>query len=672
MTKIAIQWLVRTLSNDVIIYTAIEEAIVNAIHAIEDNSNINSWEIKVSFIRKSKDIQDSLIPLNKKEKERIEKIVIEDNGIWFSDINKDAFDTVFHTWKIKRWGKWFWRVTYLKFFDDIKIESVYTDYSKHISRSRTFVPDDNDIFRWFLQEDTDNETTWTKITFSSIKDQYVDTLDKDFDVVVWKIIEKLLWYFVDDTVKLPKITFFDSDWGKSICGNDYLKSSSKMEVVWQQKINIGSENLLVKFVKIYRSQSSHSICLSAHHRIVTTDPISDFIKEFWTAFQDESKERYIIKCFVIWDYLDNNVNHERSKFLIQEKDIPTKQKDMFSNSSKISREEILVTVSSILKSKFQKEYEMRREAKKKLVADFLANNPWHNEIKDELNIDVLSERPDEREIDDSIHKILYDKALIIKKSYQKIKNSSLETVNPENMTKFMNDIDILAKNRLAEYIGVRKMILDIFKKVLEQGEDWKYESEAKIHNILYPMKSASDNVLYNDHNLWMIDERLSFFSYISSDNSIDKDNPHGRRWDIVCFDNPIAIRSGEELHNPIVVYEIKKPQRKWYPESEEHPLKQICSYIKSIRSGTMNNYKGRPINANESTPWFWYLVCDITPKIEEFAKDYSLTKTSDGLWYVGFHIWYNVYLEVISFDKLVKDAIQRNKIFFHKLWIDNV
>jgi hypothetical protein len=169
--------------------------------------------------------------------------------------------------------------------------------------------------------------------------------------------------------------------------------------------------------------------------------------------------------------------------------------------------------------------------------------------------------------------------------------------------------------------------------------------------------------------LWLLDERLSFAEYISSENSIDKENAKGKRWDIICFDKPIAVRWWDDLSNPITVFELKKPQRKGYDYEEGDPIEQMCLYIEKIRKGSMNNYKWRPINANDSTPWYGFLLCDMTDKIHYFAKRHQLKPSADWLWYFWYHETYKVYLEIISFDKVVKDAEQRNKILFHKLWI---
>jgi len=44
-----------------------------------------------------------------------------------------------------------------------------------------------------------------------------------------------------------------------------------------------------------------------------------------------------------------------------------------------------------------------------------------------------------------------------------------------------------------------------------------------------------------------------------------------------------------------------------------------------------------------------------------------LTKTPDGLGYFGYNSQVGVYIEIISFAKLIADAKKRNAAFFEKL-----
>ncbi len=74
-----------------------------------------------------------------------------------------------------------------------------------------------------------------------------------------------------------------------------------------------------------------------------------------------------------------------------------------------------------------------------------------------------------------------------------------------------------------------------------------------------------------------------------------------------------------------------------------------------------------PIKVNSDTPVYAYVVCDLEDKIKEFARNHSLTVSPDKEGYFGFHPGFNMYIEILSYKKLMKDASMRNKIFFKKL-----
>lgn len=72
----------------------------------------------------------------------------------------------------------------------------------------------------------------------------------------------------------------------------------------------------------------------------------------------------------------------------------------------------------------------------------------------------------------------------------------------------------------------------------------------------------------------------------------------------------------------------------------------------------------------DSTPFYGYVVCDFTKKVKDWLlREKDFTEMPDGL---GFFKWYannKLYIEVLSWTKVHRDAEMRNKIFFHKLGI---
>ena len=74
-----------------------------------------------------------------------------------------------------------------------------------------------------------------------------------------------------------------------------------------------------------------------------------------------------------------------------------------------------------------------------------------------------------------------------------------------------------------------------------------------------------------------------------------------------------------------------------------------------------------PLNVPDRTPFYCYVVCDLTPRLKEQARFASLRTTPDGNGYFGFNDEVCAEHQVIGFDKLVQDANKRNRVLFEKL-----
>ena len=62
-----------------------------------------------------------------------------------------------------------------------------------------------------------------------------------------------------------------------------------------------------------------------------------------------------------------------------------------------------------------------------------------------------------------------------------------------------------------------------------------------------------------------------------------------------------------------------------------------------------------------------YIVCDIKPTLRMQAKTAGLRQTADGAGYFGYNDNFGVYVDIVSFDKLIGDAKKRNAVLFEKL-----
>ena len=86
----------------------------------------------------------------------------------------------------------------------------------------------------------------------------------------------------------------------------------------------------------------------------------------------------------------------------------------------------------------------------------------------------------------------------------------------------------------------------------------------------------------------------------------------------------------------------------------------------------MKTVDGRPIPKAENMLGYCYVICDVLSSVQRCARQFSLQPTPDGMGYYGYHSGYNAYIEVISYDRLVDDAMLRNKMFFDKLGLPSL
>lgn len=66
-----------------------------------------------------------------------------------------------------------------------------------------------------------------------------------------------------------------------------------------------------------------------------------------------------------------------------------------------------------------------------------------------------------------------------------------------------------------------------------------------------------------------------------------------------------------------------------------------------------------------------YCICDLKPTLHHALKVQDAFVTPDNQGYYGFHRGYNVYYEIIDYSKMLRDAKNRNRIFFEKLNLVN-
>jgi len=241
----------------------------------------------------------------------------------------------------------------------------------------------------------------------------------------------------------------------------------------------------------------------------------------------------------------------------------------------------------------------------------------------------------------------------------------------QRLEAFLDEWNDAGMAELARYVAHRKAILSFLEMSIGRQDDGKYQLEKALHNVIFPLKATSDDVPSERMNLWVLDERLVYHHYLASDLPLRKmtdavvvgstDRP-----DIIIFHGPSAFVESAPPFTTVTIIEFKRPVRDDYTD-EDNPISQVYNYIETIREGTARDRKGRPITVPDRTPFFAYIVCDITPTLKRQAKTAGLRQTADAAGYFGYNENYGVYVDIVSFDKLLGDAKKRNAILFEKL-----
>jgi hypothetical protein len=212
-------------------------------------------------------------------------------------------------------------------------------------------------------------------------------------------------------------------------------------------------------------------------------------------------------------------------------------------------------------------------------------------------------------------------------------------------------------------------------KAIQADEEGKYVKEEVLHNLIMRMRATSDDVDHKASNLWVIDEGLAFHNYLASDKPISSmpitGSTSGLEPDLLALkvnDGPFLVSERDNVSlASIVVVEIKRPMRKDAASGEKDPLNQALKYLERVREGKVTTAKGRLIPGSYQIPGFCYVISDLTSAVQERCKMYGLRRTQDNLGYFGYNDNYKAYIEVMSFDRLLSLAHQRNRAFFDSL-----
>ena len=377
-------------------------------------------------------------------------------------------------------------------------------------------------------------------------------------------------------------------------------------------------------------------------------------------------EEVYIGC-ISGPFLDSHVNSERTGFTLSEEELAG------------IRRQILPKVNEFLAEQVRRVKEQKRKTTQALINTF----PQFLFIRDEMEEFIDKLKPATKSNEDVFVEMArqrYRRQGTIRNLGEEInKKGVMSHQIEEAVSRYRDMVGADQRGVLAEYVLRRKGVLDFFDSLQEykDADTEKRHREAALHSLICPMGVDSVGMEFEQHNLWMVDDRLAFFAYFNSDRQLSrytnldsKDRP-----DIAFFyDTCFAWRGEGKASNTVVLIEFKIPGRDNYI-GNDNPVRQVNDYVRQLRAGDLVNATGRiPPKRLREAAYHCYIIADITPTLEREIEMLPFNETPDGeglFGYIGSGDQ-KAYVEIIPYDKLLRDVKLRQGIFFQKLGLTDL
>lgn len=634
------------------------EAVSNSIHSTQDRfkdtvARDGRVVVVVSTDRKKDDVWAT----------------VEDNGSGLTDNNWDAFTTTDTDNKIQIGGKGVGRLLWLDCFKEIVVSSVFRGDERLKRRTFQFVLALEDQIQDLKIENADDVgDTSFHVFFKGLRDNgYHDKFPGRGNYVFQNFTSHFLPTFIGG--RCPQISVIVGDETRNYpSAIDDIVHRRDAPLVLETELYGQLHFTMMECDKVASAdlKGNHFVHFIAHDRTVHSHCIDG---KLGLKYFGEAGDR-VFHAILTGDFLDQNVNQERTSFLFEDAVIERIINDVCADHIDRFLEAPLAKLKGEQKAKIE-----TITATYPSVAfgstDELQDKVPSGELKEDAIYGHLSReryRRDERQAE-KIRAVL-----------TRLKDGSADANTfTDAIAEAGKAIEDAEQRSLTEYIVRRKVVLDfieiLLEKVRDDTRDSSYQREDILHSFICPVRVNTIEgggrriEPASSHDLWIVDERLTFAQYFSSDVDFStlssavesKDRP-----DVLIFDYVHGLRQTNDISKVLLV-EFKKPGRKDY-DDKEHPQFQVERYVRRLQTGELSDVRGRPIKLDQNTIFYCFIVADIVGKLDDWT--FSWQRTADGRGRVyrpesGFR----GSIELVGWDSLLNDAKARNQAFFDKAGI---
>lgn len=638
------------------------ETVINSIQSLED-SNVTQKKIIIEALRSDyvqlkTDGQDNM----SEELAHFEAFVVTDNGNGFNTENYTSFLEAYSQLKVKKGCKGIGRFLWLKAFDMVSINSTYFEDGHWHLRSFDFAlsgvsPEQNDE-----RLDVETAQQQTIVSLKGFKTPYRDSVAYSLESLAKKLIEHCLPYFI--TGKCPTIILKDNR-GENIDLNNYYAKTYK-DSLHQDHMELKGKNYTLYHMLLAEDAEKHELHLCANSREVKSYALSTYIPDMKKKLTN-GEESYYYVGYLAGEYLDEAVNTERSDFDFTDGPLfgDAKESEIIDAAVEYIRIYLRDELTKVADEK-KTQIDMLVKSKRPQYRLLLNRHP---EVYDKIPAGLREDKLD-LELYKYQQQWEFDTAKKRHDIEEKVKHDATSDPSFQRLfDEYCENITELSRASLAEYVARRKAVIDLLEQALEQNSNGKYSMESRIHRIICPMQTTSDEIRFDDMNLWLIDDRLEYHHFLASDKKINTipalESTVTKRMDLAIFDAALSYTADPENINSITIVELKRPQR---DDGDNDPVLQVLKYVRDIKAGKIKKANGRELGDVSRVSFYCYVIGDLTQSMRESAESRGLTVMQDKEGYFGFNPTYGAYVEVISYNKLLKDAKQRNRALFDKLF----
>lgn len=645
------------------------EAIMNAYQAIQDAAPVDPRII----VNVHRDEDLGLI-----ENPKISGFTIVDNGVGFDDTNMGSFSTAYSEHKLHRGGKGLGRLLWLKAFDKVEIESVYRDGAdgalvrRSIDFNERFSPED------VLVEPAKTGVAGTTLTLRGFREPWKSETPVDIDHIARRICEHFILLLMKPNG--PRIELRD---GRTTISINRVFEETFKACSSEHKFSIRDQEFSVIGFRLTEPRSSrHRLIYCADDRAVTDEKLDRYIPNMAGRLHDEDGNSFVYLAVVTGSYLNDHVNSGRTEF-IEEQAEDEEESGAEAQGSllppELKRSEIRDECLKYVQQDLSTILGDINAVKLKRIETYVSQDAPHYRIllrRASEFIDRIPVEGSKNELEAALHRELHQREVALKREGSRIILEAAKLTEydhyKDRLTEFMTNYNELGVAQLAQYVAHRRIILDLFRKAISvEAKDGRYPLERVLHHLIFPMRSDTEDTLLSQQNLWILDERLNYHSFVSSDKRLSQVAALGSssnlRPDLLVFDQQFPLSESGQPLTSLTIVEFKRPMRDDYSD-EENPLKQVVKTVLEIRSGEALDAAGRKIKvASPDIPTNCFIVCDITPKLREQLADWDATATPDGQGFYGFHRTHRLYYEVSDYDQVLANAERRNQMLFERL-----